>query len=125
MIEIDQARELLKAAVQTQGRDFRYCEYHIGCYYAPIEKTAEGITLAPDDNRRKTGCLIGTALTLAGETRHIGYPHRVSNMHMDFPGMMSNDTAEYFQVAQTSQDSSSTWGESYEAAEGWHLKRKQ
>lgn len=120
MIEIERARELLKQAMETQGRDFKYVPEPMGCYYSPITLTKEGITLLEDDNRRKTGCLIGVALTLAGETRHLEFNEGVGELATEYPDMMSEYTVYYFIIAQSKQDNGYTWGEAYDKAEVYY-----
>jgi len=122
MIDIDNARELLKRAVETRGRDFVYINLRdsIGCYYLPITDPLINHyfqMINPDDHRANTACLIGVALDLAGETRHHTQFCDVISLHFKYPDMMSSQAAAYFQVAQAKQDNGSTWGEAYDAAE--------
>lgn len=123
MIRLEQARVLLLAAMETQGRDFKYIQgTRSGCYYEPVTKIKVGSEykiLDKDDNRCKTGCLIGVALTLAGEARHLGFPEGVIDLHKAHQGMMSEAACEYFSVAQKSQDVGYSWGASYDKAEDW------
>lgn len=119
MIDIDQARDLLARAVATQGRDFVYNPDNIVgvCRYEP------DTDLPPDNPRAVTGCLIGVALDLAGETRHYGATLAVSSLTYKFPGMMTDRVAEYFQVAQTAQDHGDSWGTAYDLAEAYYQTR--
>lgn len=122
MIRLDQARKLLKKAVDTQGRDFRYCESGSGCFYFKLEDDSvncfgELVKSTPDDNRRKTGCLIGVALDLAGETRHHSFSESVDELALKYPDMMTPKAAQYFLRSQIHQDRGGTWGESYDMAE--------
>lgn len=124
MIDLSKARELLKAAMETQGRDFVYSPGGHGCFYTPITElpakyTRPGgdRTVAEDDPRRKTGCLIGVALNLHGETRHHGYESRVTNLALDFPDIMDSQARDYFQRAQSGQDYGLSWGQAYDSAE--------
>ena len=126
MIEIDQARDLLKRAMETQGRDFRYSAGGVGCFYLPIDRLPEAYPnkqgrheIPLNDPRRKTGCLIGTALDLDGETRHHEYPKPVDSLYEKYPDMMTEEAANYFQVAQQAQDIGMTWGRAYDKAENW------
>lgn len=127
MINLERARELLKAAVETQGRDFVYnpagrhicgsdcvsdCvdgEYNT-CFYEP-RSDMTGLPQAA------TGCLVGTALTLAGETAHIGYPGSITSFYEYNPGVIDQDATVYFQRAQTFQDDGDSWGDAFDAAE--------
>lgn len=115
MINLERARELLKQAVETQGEDFVY-QVISGdmCYYRPMTEEEE-----PDANdpKRVTGCLVGTALTLAGETRHLDVIGSVGTLFNTFPDMMTTGACDYFQAAQNLQDQAYTWGDSYDAAE--------
>lgn len=127
MINLQRARELLKLAVETQGRDFVYSPNGLsGCYYAQVKeiKTLRGgtVKLSDDDPRTKTGCLVGTALDLAGETRHHGYPSRVYLLAIEYSDMMDDASVQYFRVAQDAQDNGSTWGQAYDKAEDFAKK---
>lgn len=116
MIELDQARDLLRRAVETQGRDFVYNPTAMAaCYYTPM------IQHDQNDPRTKTGCLIGVALDLAGETRHRNAKGPVFRLHHDFPDMMTEDAKDYLTVAQQAQDGGNSWGQAYDRAEAWYL----
>lgn len=110
MITLDRARQLLLQAVETQGHDFVYCEAGQNCYY-------EAMPGNYSDNRGVTGCLIGVALGLAGETRHRSYNGNVMSLHTSFPDMMNLQAARYFLAAQVAQDNGTSWGRAYEVAE--------
>ncbi|MFY1688156.1 hypothetical protein [Plantactinospora sp. WMMB782] len=118
MIEIEQARELLARAVEVQGKDFVYnpggAEY---CRYRPATQAE---VFSADDPRLKTGCVVGEALALGGETRHREYRGSVHGLRDDFPEALSAKAADYLQRAQTTQDGGGTWGEALEAAEAWY-----
>lgn len=110
MIEIVQARQLLLQAMQTQGPDFVYAETGFEtCYYTLVPSVA--------GSRAITGCLIGVALDLAGETRHKDFYGNVVVLAQEFPDMMSQATVLYFSVAQQAQDKGAAWGEAYRLAE--------
>jgi hypothetical protein len=114
MITIDQAPELLRQAVATQGEDFVYNPDARGsCYYEPLTSR----NAPPDDPRRLTGCLIGVALDLAGETRHHGHHGNVQSLVDEYPDMMDVDTVKYFGMAQNAQDDGRTWGQAFQVAE--------
>lgn len=118
MINIDQARALLKQAMETQGRDFVYNPEGGGdCFY---EKKPN---LGPDDPRSKTACLIGVALDLAGETFH----HRKSGniFSLVCHDIMTFVTVEYFSLAQIAQDHGKSWGEAYDKAEEYYNRIKE
>lgn len=124
MIEFEQARELLKRAMETQGPDFVYCNLGGGCFYEPVTEVARFAfgngpkdALLPNDNRRKTGCLIGVVLDLAGETRHHNFTENVLKLTLKYPDMMTSSAAYYLWEAQRVQDRGGSWGQAYEAAE--------
>lgn len=124
MIDLAKARELLKAAMETQGRDFIYSPAGQGCFYQPITELSaayprqDGSTnLTEDDPRRKTGCLIGVALDLHGETRHHGFNGRVRELFNTYPDMMTEQACRYFSRAQERQDAGYTWGSAFDKAE--------
>ena len=125
MIDLTKARELLKAAMETQGRDFVYSPAGQGCFYQPITELPSDYprdngsrNITEDDPRRKTGCLIGVALDLHGETRHHGFNGRVRDLFNRYPDMMTDEACWYFSRAQEHQDSGWTWGSAYDKAEG-------
>jgi len=127
MIDLDQARSLLKRAMETKGRNFRYVQPgYGGCFYEPYtgESAAQqriNIPIGTDDVRRTTGCLIGVALDLAGETRQHGSRGIITSLAEEYAGadnpMCSYGAAQYFRVAQSAQDTGRTWGEAYDRAE--------
>jgi hypothetical protein len=121
MIDLERARELLVRAVETQGRDFVYNPSGLGeCSYT------RALFGSPGQPQCITGCLIGVALDLAGETRHHGYMAGVASLRAAFPDMMTQDAASYFRVAQWRQDSGGTWGQAYDAAEAsLRMSRKE
>lgn len=111
-IDLPKARELLAAAVETQGRDFVYNPSGVaGCQYMPALDTPE------DDPRHKTGCLVGTALSLHGIDVSNLWGSVYGGLRVAQPGMMTKEAAKYFQVAQTRQDNGSSWGEAFDTAE--------
>lgn len=115
-IDLPRARELLKQAVETQGRDFVYNPDGIldgsGCHYTPRPDV-----YAAYHPKSRTGCLVGVALDLAGETKHLSSApvaiRQLDTVHM------AREAREYFAIAQTKQDYGSTWGEAYDFAEAW------
>ena len=117
MIELEQARGLLARAVLTMGPDFVYIPLNSykNCYYQPMK--GDEYDFEPNDPRGLTGCLIGVALSLAGETRHIGVVDTIDNLHTFFPDLMTNQVARYFRIAQIAQDHGDTWGQAYKKAE--------
>ncbi len=133
MIKLEFARDLLKRAVETQGRDFVYNPGgRGGCFYVAMtpERIAEyessyiGSFFGPNElnikTKQKTGCLIGVALDLAGVTihhGHVGNTDDVAGLYYNNPGVMSSAASQYFRRAQMAQDTGSTWGAAYDAAE--------
>lgn len=113
MITLDEARGLLARAVLTKGPEFVYTlDPDEKCYYEPLWRRTD-----PGDPRYDTGCLVGVALGLAGETRHHGARGSVKSLHLACPDMMSVWAAAYFSTAQWAQDGGDTWGGAYRAAE--------
>ncbi len=71
MIKLEQARVVLKQAMETKGTDFVYNPGGFaGCFYQPMSNDDNYVSKTEDDPKLTTGCLIGVALDLAGETRH-------------------------------------------------------
>lgn len=123
MIEIQQARELLKAAMETQGEGFAYSDGSKNCLYRPMTEYDfhdDRKEFDANDPRLKTGCLIGVALSLTGETRHLNLKLSINLVGQEYPDMMSEHTRSYFSAAQFSQDFGDTWGEAYQKAESYY-----
>lgn len=129
-IDLNKARELLKAAVETQGADFKYVSrVNQGCAYTPINDENYGSYLsappAKDDPRRKTGCVVGTALTAAGvDWSKIDQRYRINYLYnnrafADQEVELEEDAMLYFLKAQYAQDTGNTWGKALERAEAF------
>jgi len=105
--------------MQTQGEDFVYNpDGQGGCSYEPLPlDRVDEIGADESHPKCRTGCLIGTALTIAGERRHVGFPQNVTSLGEEYEEMLSYEASSYFQAAQTSQDLGSTWGRAYATAE--------
>lgn len=120
MIELNEARELLKKAVETKGRDFVYSPEGAGgidCWYVPRPDL-----FLEDDPRAQTGCLVGVALDLADIK--LDNPHTVQAADEVAKGAgLPSEVGQYLLVAQGWQDDGKTWGEAYDAAEDY-LKRR-
>ena len=130
-INLELARELLASAEATQGPEFRYnaTGKKTACFNAPLADDALTAAYfsdfgmpAKDDPRRITGCLIGTALTLHGETRHavspwLNSPISSFAIHHRDEQVMTPAASRYFAAAQNVQDRGGTWGEARAAAE--------
>lgn len=120
MINLKQARELLPAAVATQGPDFVYNpDGRSDCLYRPAtDDDGRSYPAWPADHPgRTTGCLIGVALDLAGETRHRDSLVDITGLAQQFPDMLSAMAARYFRQAQVVQDQGGSWGYAHDAAE--------
>lgn len=114
MINLEKARESLKTAMETQGPDFVYCPDDKACHYTKIpQSNATG----PSDPRTITGCLVGVALDIAGETRHHDFGGYIVPLARMYPDMMTEATLQYFRIAQRLQDKGCSWGYSYQQAE--------
>ncbi|MEV1109963.1 hypothetical protein AB0I95_15100 [Micromonospora sp. NPDC049751] len=120
-VTLEKARELLRQAVDAQGEDFVYNPSGADqCAYRPL--TPERDHVKPDDPRAKTGCVVGEALVLAGETRHLDSVSNPMGLHSQYPDMLTWDAAYYFWEAQRVQDRGGSWGAAFEVAErsaGW------
>lgn len=116
MIDLKLARELLKKAVDTQGPDFVYNPSNqYGCYYRPVVGTEH--SGKDDDRRNTTGCLVGVALSLNGDTWHLNEQRSIYSLWIADPTKLSQEAADYFQAAQSRQDDGCTWGKAYADAE--------
>jgi hypothetical protein len=116
-IDLPRARELLKQAMDTQGRNFVYNdtprENMSQCFYLPQNDDHWGAS------KMRTGCLIGTALKLAGvpETE-LNFMGGISGWACRFPNYVTEEATWYFADAQTTQDKrGATWGQAYDYAE--------
>src|SRR5438552_9611759 len=125
MIDLGQARELLKRAVETQGRDFVYnvkVGGVTGCFYVPLtEDNIERYELpvrnvSIESVKKTTGCLIGVALDLAGLTFHHGSTAKLYGLTR-VDAYLTIEARQYLQVAQDVQDSGGSWGAAYDGAE--------
>lgn len=116
-ISLEMAQSLLLRAVQTQGYDFVYAPNREMCYYLPRSEAN-----APE-SQRKTGCLIGTALKLAGvdtlKLATAGVVFTMKGRHGELGFRLTEEAAAYFAIAQAAQDHGSTWGQAYYAAEAY------
>lgn len=118
MIDLEQARGLLARAVMTQGPDFRYANRRgLTCQYEPLTYAHTLEDEEPDDPRRKTGCLIGTAGKLAGLDVSDWTGTFSGSVVHDNPGLFGPGVAQYWQTAQSAQDAGDTWGEAFDKAE--------
>jgi hypothetical protein len=119
-IDLARARELLKQAMETQGRDFVYSPtnhlFSTQCFYRPkpaneVERWGRSKTI--------TGCLIGTALTIAGGEyfEYLVEDESIMGISQANPGLMTYQAADYFRRAQRWQDLGQSWGEAYDRAE--------
>lgn len=108
-IDLDEARRLLLQAMQTQGRDFVYNVDGGTCRNVPTLSASE------DDPRRKTGCLVGTAMQLSGRIADMQYYAEGSVLMFDH--CLTHLALDYFSIAQEVQDGGGTWGDAYDRAE--------
>lgn len=145
-LDIDEARAGLKEAMLTQGPDFIYNPRSLyTCKYEPINAEearhhAEDIVDLEDypdseayearvaeifanDPRVKTACLVGTHLTLRGNTEHLDTTTTVLGLFERFPGMMTEEAMSYLEAAQQSQDRGDEWGHSVEEAEAYWMAK--
>lgn len=116
-VTLEKARELLKRVTDERGRDFIYNAGGRGsCRYRPLVDGDE-TGLAEDDPRRSTGCMVGEALKLAGEARHLEHGGSVRSLAEIHQDMLTPQAVDYFQAAQFLQDDGRTWGFAYDEAE--------
>lgn len=121
-IDLQQARGLLARAVLTQGAGFVYSPNGnaSSCLNVPW---AARLCLVPGFEvpvaghpSLVTGCLIGTALRLAGvplqELRE-----KADSSVFGFENYLTEDARVYFGIAQGAQDAGASWGEAYKRAE--------
>lgn len=119
MIDLDRARELLTAAVATQPDGFVYNpggdDINFMCFY---RRQPEGV-YGPDDPRVLTGCLIGTALGLAGiELPDDCEGKSIAGLASGHPEWeFTTEAVAYFTRAQRHQDTGKTWTQAHGEAE--------
>lgn len=119
-ITLERASELLLQAVETQGRDFVYntnrnpawMQWQNKCYYTPITSDDPEVP----ESKRKTGCLIGTWLKLAGFQYDERWETRAA-ADVCFQLGLQTEVCDYLQRAQEIQDKAMSWGEAYDQAE--------
>ena len=128
-INLIEARRLLSHAVYTQGNDFVYQDKNdkVGCLNVPytdelaaklgLDKLCEeGLLPAADSPKRRTGCMVGTALALAG----VPVPPSAAQAGVwYFRPFLTELAAKYLRVAQMTQDQGLMWGTAFEMAEMW------
>lgn len=128
------ARKYLKQAMETQGPNFVYNVGSVAaCYNVPL--MTEGYMsreTAIQNPKSKTGCLVGTAMTLAGykfrqdEKRHSidwngpGYGISGPKSIDSDEKFLTHAARKYLKTAQARQDTGSTWGDAFAAAEKWY-----
>lgn len=127
MLNLAQAREVLAAAVATQGAFFVYNPGGTGfCAYQPLavgaqmrDRSGAFATIAEGDPRTRTGCLAGIALDLAGIEFEHSSPDSVTHLLWWIPEhpRATEAAARYLQEAQEAQDSGASWGQALEQAE--------
>lgn len=126
----DEARNLLRRAVETQGPDFIYrprgfsgkCTYTVADFVKQyqLDQSLLKCHVDADDPRLKTGCLIGVALDLAGFTAHHRSSAGIRSLAiLEEFARMDPWIFDYFGVAQDAQDNGRTWGQVYQEAEDW------
>lgn len=122
-IDISRARELLKRAMETQGRDFVYMDGSdsYACYNVPVIKEYFGDSMdyydgiPADSPKRMTGCIVGTAMSFTGLIED-WTKHRCGSVD-NFWKFLTNDAANYLRIAQIMQDRGHTWGDAFDTAE--------
>lgn len=118
-INLEQMRGFLARAVLTQGPNFIYNPgKRYDCYYVQYLDKDESIS--SDAPIRKTPCLIGVALQLAGINTSKLHGSIASNW-LDWlrDGIVdiTEEAVQYANHAQRSQDIGESWGAAYRQAE--------
>lgn len=121
VIDLELTRQLAQKAVEKMGPRFRYVipGSYLSCHYLPNALASES------DPRRKTGCLVGTMLTLAGLTNEEIKVCGSGSVEMFVSALIQNgldytvtdEALMYMQVLQNIQDSGATWKTAISAAE--------
>jgi hypothetical protein len=129
VITLPEARGLLARAVLTMGPDFVHNTAvgdGIGCLNIPFGDIPEpylteiGAHDIPEDSpKRKTGCLVATALSFAGLDRFAervaAHPQATVVM---FKSELTKEAYDYLGEAQGLQDNGASWGAAYAHVEG-------
>lgn len=115
--------EALDRAVATQGPGFIYSRNpepgKVTCFNVPMTRSpAGGYEFSPNDPRRKTGCLIGTALEILGVPRGLlaqhpdvgiwGIAEELKNREIL---LLTEGQIDVLADIQGLQDTGSTWGD--------------
>lgn len=117
-LDLAKARELLKAAMETQGRDFVYQDSPgLGCYNIPVDSWLGETQILQGSPKRITGCLVGTAMSLSGVIPDMS-KHSIGTAET-FAEYLTHDAVSYFNAAQLRQDNAGTWGSAFDEAEEW------
>lgn len=111
LMTLSQARGFLREAMETMGPDFVYNPGGGGaCYYTPQRGTD------PCNPNVMTGCLVGTALKLAGCTPdQLSMSGTIQALWAHFS--LTRAAMEYFTTAQVEQDTGGSWGHAFDLAE--------
>lgn len=123
-ITATEALALLDQARDTQPPGFIYRDrgndYDPRCFYQP-----QPDDFPSTDPRHYTGCLVGVALTLGGEERHIGFGGTVTLLAEACPDMFADKlTVDIFAAAQRAQDRGETWDYAVQEAYGTYHYRE-
>lgn len=119
---LPRARESLKKAVKTQGRDFVYAIMKSTSYGLPTCEYSPNPNFGENDPRSKTGCLVGTAFSISGVPDEVlnKITLMVPELHQEASEItMSKAATVYFHIAQIIQDRGGSWGTAYDEAEKW------
>lgn len=124
-IGVEEARVLLKRAMDTQGPDFVYRLDGVGCFNVPWDEISPqnqvAACLGPSSAQLTTGCLVGTALRLSGKVPLQLLVERYASGAAVFRAFLTSAACAYFTMAQVVQDvAGNTWGYAYERAEVWY-----
>ena len=118
LMSINEAREWLRKAVALRGADFVYRDLDVveegdvneNCFYLPQPQLPE------DDPRHRTGCLIGTAMMLAG--REITPEHEAHNPSSLLDAWsLTPEAGSLMGCVQAQQDGGMPWGSALSTGE--------
>lgn len=117
-INLEEARKLLKAAMETMGPEFVYASVldEDGNPCDVCVNIPHPATVYPGAS--VTGCIVGTAMLLSGRLteEQMREEFAFGDVRI-FTPYITRHASMYFTVAQVSQDSGSTWGEAVRKAE--------
>lgn len=121
---LQNVKDFVSAAVEKMGADFVYNPVRGGpCFYTVWDVQARGYSVPEDDPKRKSGCIVGAALSpvlshsqLEEMNRYGGFINAWNNLPWLYV-MFDAESARYLRDAQKQQDQGKSWGQAVEMAE--------